>query len=85
MDWWLYVLLSADGATTYVGVTTDVERRLKQHNGEIAGGARSTTRGRPWTVGRTLGPFLDRAEAQAVEYRIKKMRGSDRLTGILEP
>lgn len=84
MEWWLYVLVAADGSGTYVGITTDVERRLKQHNGELAGGARSTTRGRPWVLGRTLGPFLDRAEAQAAEYRIKKMRGKERLTGTLD-
>jgi predicted GIY-YIG superfamily endonuclease len=84
MDWHVYVLLSAGDSSTYVGITTDLERRLKQHNGELPGGARSTTRGRPWRVARTHGPFPDRAEAQATEYRIKRKRGSERLTWSAE-
>ncbi|MDP6518984.1 MAG: GIY-YIG nuclease family protein, partial [Planctomycetota bacterium] len=39
-DWSVYVLLSPSSGTTYVGVTTDMERRLAQHNGELPGGAR---------------------------------------------
>jgi len=41
------------GGKTYNGYTNDLTRRLRQHNGEIKGGARSTTRAvasgdRPW-------------------------------------
>lgn len=37
----VYLLVSSDGAT-YVGATVDVDRRLRQHNKEISGGARAT-------------------------------------------
>lgn len=42
MVWWLYVLRCGDG-TLYVGITTDVERRLAQHR---AGKGAKYTRGR---------------------------------------
>ncbi len=84
MAWLVYVLLSSDGTSTYVGITTDLERRLDQHNGDLPGGARSTTRGRPWRVGTSYGPFETRAEAQAVEYRVKRRRGSARLAWTAE-
>jgi len=79
MSWHLYVLLSATGSETYVGITTDVERRLEQHNGELPGGARTTTRGRPWSLGACFGPFESRAEAQSAEWSVKQLRGTDRL------
>ena len=79
MPWTVYVLVSESHAVTYVGISTDVERRLQQHNGEVPGGARSTTRGRPWNLGVTYGPFPDRGRAQAVEYQVKQRRGKQRL------
>lgn len=36
----MYVLESLDGKRTYVGVTKNMRRRLRQHNGELAGGAK---------------------------------------------
>lgn len=79
MAWTVYVLCSKALATTYVGVTNDLERRLEQHNGEQPGGARSTRGGRPWRVGVTYGPFETRGEGQSVEYAVKQLRGSARL------
>lgn len=79
MAWVVYVLLSESNGETYVGVTTDPERRLQQHNGELPGGAKRTTRGRPWKIGASFGPFESRAEAQRVEYEVKRRRGLDRL------
>ena len=42
--WLVYLLECADG-TLYCGITTNMERRLGQHNGQVPGGARYT-RGR---------------------------------------
>ena len=39
----VYLLQSSDGAT-YVGATVNLERRLRQHNKELVGGARATSR-----------------------------------------
>lgn len=73
------MLVSVRGPRTYVGITTELERRLEQHNGERPGGARSTRSGRPWALGRIYGPFPDRATAQSAEYTIKRLRGPRRL------
>ena len=37
----VYLLLSSDNST-YVGATVDLDRRLRQHNKEIKGGAHAT-------------------------------------------
>ncbi|MEE2887659.1 MAG: GIY-YIG nuclease family protein [Planctomycetota bacterium] len=78
MTWFAYVLLSPR-RSTYVGITTDVERRLRQHNGELPGGAKATRANRPWRIGRTYGPFEDRGTATVAERSIKKLRGRRRL------
>jgi len=44
--WLVYLLECADG-TLYCGITTNMDRRLHQHNGQIAGGARYTRGRRP--------------------------------------
>jgi structure-specific endonuclease subunit SLX1 len=41
MSFFVYLLLSSDNAT-YVGATVDIDRRLRQHNKEIKGGAFAT-------------------------------------------
>ena len=79
VTWHVYVLLSATTGTTYAGSTTDAERRLAQHNGELPGGAKATRAGRPWQLAVLYGPFADRAEAQAAEYQVKRLRGPERL------
>ena len=46
--WKVYLLETIDGSqNTYVGATIDVERRLKQHNNLLSGGAKATS-GKTW-------------------------------------
>jgi putative endonuclease len=77
--WIVYVLVSESAERTYVGISTDLERRLDQHNGIVAGGARSTRPGRPWKVGVTYGPYETRSEALRIEGEVKRKRGRERL------
>jgi len=79
MDWYVYVLVSTRRTRTYVGISTDCDRRLRQHNGALPGGAKSTRAGRPWGIGIVYGPFDNRSEASKIEYRVKKLRGRNRL------
>jgi structure-specific endonuclease subunit SLX1 len=42
--WFVYLLATVQGPSrTYVGATVDLDRRLKQHNGLLSGGARATS------------------------------------------
>ncbi len=81
--WSVYVLVSGSGARTYVGVSSDPERRLLEHNGERPRGARSTRMDRPWSIVRILGPYRDRAIAQRVEHELKKKRGKARFAAAI--
>lgn len=69
-DWFCYMLCSTDGCKTYVGATVAPERRLRQHNGELAGGARAT-HGRSWTRKFLVGGFADERAALRFEWRWK--------------
>ncbi len=68
--WYCYMLASTDGARTYVGATVNPARRLRQHNGELAGGARAT-KGRQWRRMFLVGGFADERAALRFEWRWK--------------
>lgn len=71
MGWWVYLLQSTKTGMTYTGATTDFQRRLRQHNGELVGGARTTTRGRPWVSLHVEGP-MSKPDALRRELAIKR-------------
>lgn len=61
--------------TTYIGISTDPYRRLRQHNRELLGGARCTTRHSPeWRLICVIGTFSHQ-EALSLERQLKKSRG----------
>lgn len=68
-----YVYLLSNGTRSYVGMTNQPLRRLRQHNGEIKGGASSTSRSlRPWFFVGLLVGFEGRGQALTWEALIKK-------------
>jgi putative endonuclease len=77
--WFVYVLWSATLGRTYVGLAVDVTRRVRQHGGELTGGARTTRAGRPWHLAAWYGPFPDRGAATRAERAVKVLKGASRL------
>jgi structure-specific endonuclease subunit SLX1 len=71
--WSVYLLVSTDGST-YVGATVDIDRRLRQHNGLIKGGARATSR-KPgaWRRHCYVTGFPDNHAALSFEWRWKSL------------
>ena len=74
--WYVYLAECNDG-TFYCGVTTDVERRISEHNGSKKG-ARYTRSRRPVKlVG--FKEAANRSEALIVESKVKKMSRSRKV------
>jgi structure-specific endonuclease subunit SLX1 len=63
------------GNYTYNGCTNNFKRRIRQHNGEIKGGAKCTSRRGPWEPYCIITGFKDNIEALQAEWRIKKVEG----------
>lgn len=72
--WSCYLLLSDDKNKTYIGATIDINRRLRQHNGEIVGGARRTRSNRPWTIAAYV-VVGDKIQALKLEWKLKRAKG----------
>lgn len=72
-NWNCYLLATVDGSPkTYVGITPDLDRRLRQHNGLLSGGAMAT-KGRVWErIGHVKG-FPDHRAALQFEWRWKQI------------
>ncbi len=68
--WYVYIVRCADG-TLYTGVTTDVERRVDEHNGSKKGA--KYTRDRQPVVCVYTERCDGRSEALKREYRVKKL------------
>jgi len=79
-----YLLFSGNGRHTYIGATVDPDRRLRQHNGEITGGARRTS-GASWTRSCYVSGFPTWVSALQFEWAWKRHgRGKPSLGGKLE-
>jgi len=70
-DWFVYLLRCADN-TLYCGITTNLKKRLRQHNGELVGGAKYTKVRQPCEL--VYSENADnRSEASKREAGIKKL------------
>lgn len=71
-SWHVYLLLNDAGTRTYVGATVDPDRRLRQHNREIVGGARATA-GDHWRRVCLISGFPDERAALQLEWMWKHL------------
>ena len=70
-DHMCYILKSFKTGRVYVGYTVNFNRRLRQHNGELVGGAKKTEKGRPWKQICEIKGFYDKSSALRFEWRIQ--------------
>ena len=75
-SWFVYVLRCADDSL-YTGVTTDIQRRVREHN-TLATGAKYTRVRRPVQLVHTES-CIGRSEAQKREAAIKNMSRQEKL------
>ena len=77
-------MIRTAGGQLYTGISTDPQRRLRQHNGELKGGAKAL---------RGKGPLqlvyqqimTNRAEASKAEYQLKQLSKAAKEQRISEP
>lgn len=69
-SWTFYIV--RNGECTYAGISVDVHRRLRQHNGQLSGGARYTTsRGPGWKHVCLVRGFENQNQALMFEWAVK--------------
>ena len=78
MPFFACYLLQSDvrPAATYVGFTNNPKRRIRQHNGEIKGGAKRTRIHRPWHFVGMVWGFIDNIAALQFEWAWQHPRRS---------
>lgn len=74
--WACYFLASTTKPRSYIGATVNPDRRLRQHNGDIKGGARYTRGGRPWRRVCYIDGFQNQQQALQFEWRWKHLSSS---------
>jgi predicted GIY-YIG superfamily endonuclease len=85
MDYVVYLLVNTCNNCTYVGITNNKKRRLRQHNGELVGGAKYTKMKKESGEWSFYGFIhnLEKKKALSVEKKIhiqsKKTRGGSPL------
>lgn len=79
--WWMYVVRCSDG-TLYTGITTDVDRRIREHNTSLRG-AKYTRSRRPVELV-YVNKHIDRSTVSIAESAFKKMSRIEKLAIIYE-
>ena len=65
----VYLIRSKVLNRTYIGYSTNIKKRLRQHNGDIKGGAKYTRCGRPWELVMYIKGFPSKSVAMQYEWK----------------
>jgi len=88
-EFFVYLLESSSKCATYVGATVNLERRLRQHNKELAGGAHATgakvARGETWRRACHVTGFPTWQAALQFEWRFKQLTRRERSDATQTP
>lgn len=71
MSYYVYFIESTNGST-YIGATVNLDKRIRQHNKEIKGGARYTSKRDSWYPVLIIDGFQDMKSAMQCEWRLKR-------------
>ena len=77
-------LIRCRGDTLYAGITTDLPRRMRQHRGELPGGAKYT-RSHPALALEAAWRAADRSAASKLEAQLKRRSHAEKLALIAHP
>ena len=75
--WWVYMVETQTGKL-YTGITTDIERRFRQHCGELKGGARFFNSDAAKKIVYREG-CTDRRHASQREAAIKRLHRNEKI------
>lgn len=81
--YYLYIIQSQSTAGFYVGYTSDIDRRLIEHNN--TGIDSYTSKFRPWTLRALFAVSENEKEAIQVERFIKKQKSRNLLLKLIDP
>lgn len=80
--YFVYLLKSTVSNRTYVGFTVNINRRIRQHNGELKCGTKKTRIGRPWKIVLFVSGFEFERTALQYEFCIQHTKKYKRTSGI---
>jgi len=75
--WYLYIIENKKGQF-YTGITNNPERRIRQHRGEIVGGAKAL-RGKGPLAFKVIFQVGDKSAAARLEYEVKQLPKTKKL------
>lgn len=71
-QYFCYLLIDENRKYSYIGITNNIQRRLRQHNGIISGGAKYT-RGKSWNIACFVSNFPDKKAVLQFEWKWKRL------------
>ena len=77
-------LVRCRGGSLYAGITTDLARRMRQHRGELPGGAKYT-HSHPVLALEAAWHAADRSAASKLEAQLKQRSHAEKQTLIAHP